>query len=544
MTESQEPIVFPCLFNVLLIKFNFSRPFLPIRERFASMLANGLDDKSKVRILIIEDEELLREYICDYLDDLGYITSQAGNGLQGMEIIQKDTPDMVLTDLRMPEMNGLDVLAAIQKDYPDLPVIVISGTGTLSDVVQTLKLGAWDYLLKPIHDYTILELSIKRVIEQKKLIDENKRYREHLEEEVIKRTDELSKSNLRFKTLFNLAADAVFIHSGSGKISDINHQAIEYCGYNKEQLLNMSMFDLFTEPESRVFRQKISDLSQKSSILYESLLKNINSDSIPVEISASRIDLDESPQILSIIRNISERKKAEEERKQLEKQVITVQKMESLGLLASGVAHDFNNVLSALAGYTLLLRSKIQPESAEIEYLKKIKDIIDMGHNLTKRITNFVRKDKEELVKVDLHKILNDTESLLLANCKKINIFMGLHAREHFVLGDETQLQNAFLNLGINAKDAMPNGGKLTFYTQNSVPGSIDITVSDTGVGMDEDTVSKIFDPLYSTKGRGQGTGLGLTSVLYCIKNLQGKISVKSSPGNGTSFQVSLPLFE
>lgn len=507
------------------------------------------DDRSNIRILAIEDEELLREYVCDYLDDIGFTTLQASNGRQGIEIIRSEKLDLVLTDLRMPEMNGLDVLAILQKDFPELPVIVISGTGSLNDVVQTLKFGAWDYILKPIHDYTILDLSVKRVLERKRLLNENKQYREHLEEEVVKRSDELLKSTLKFKTLFNLAADAIFIHDLSGCIADINQQAIEYSGYDRDHLLKMSMFDLFSAPEKTIFRKNLDDLNQKSSILFESVLKPMNSDNIPVEVSACLITMNDTPQVLLIIRNISERKKAEEERRQLERQVFTAQKMESLGLLASGVAHDFNNVLSALNGYTVLLRSKVHQESSEIEYLKKINDIIAMGQNLTRRITTFIRKEKDELVIIDLHKTLSDTEALLLPNCRKINIIMELHAQKSQILGDEAQLQNAFLNLGINARDAMPEGGTLKFTTENctnteddSVSDCICITVSDTGIGMDEETMSKIFDPLFTTKERGKGTGLGLTSVLYCIKNLQGKITVQSTLGKGTSFQIRFPL--
>ena len=120
------------------------------------MLSDITGERKNTRILTIEDEDLLREYVCDYLEDIGFETLQADNGRRGLEMIRSEIPDLVLTDLRMPEMNGLDVLAAMQKEFPEMPVVVISGTGTLNDVVQTMKLGAWDYILKPIHDYSIL----------------------------------------------------------------------------------------------------------------------------------------------------------------------------------------------------------------------------------------------------------------------------------------------------------------------------------------------------------------------------------------------------
>lgn len=513
------------------------------------MLSGTTEERKNIRILTIEDEDLLREYVCDYLEDIGFITLQADNGRRGLELIRSEIPDLVLTDLRMPEMNGLDVLAIMQKEFPEMPVIVISGTGTLNDVVQTLKFGAWDYILKPIHDYSILELSVNRVLERKRLLEENKRYRKHLEEEVAIRTQDLIKSTFKFKTLFNLAADAVFIHDPWGNIIDVNQKAIRYSGRDRGQLLKLNIFDLFTEIEQDILSKYMADLNQGKQILFESSLISGDSAVIPVEVSASLITMDQTPQIMAVVRNITERKKAEEERRELEKQIVAAQKMELLGLLASGVAHDFNNVLSSLIGYTVLLRSKMKQGSAEEEYLKKINDIIAMGQNIARRVTTFVKKGKDELKKVDLHKVLGDTEAMLLPNCRKIGIELQLQAAEYHIMGDESQLQNVFLNLGINARDAMPQGGILRFTTTNissSENGKdteeICIEVHDTGIGMDQQTLAKIFDPLFTTKEGGKGTGLGLTSVQYCIKNLHGKIDVQSIPGKGTSFQIRFPI--
>ncbi len=513
------------------------------------MIWDTTEERKNIRILTIEDEELLREYVCDYLEDIGFVTLQADNGRRGLELIRSEMPDLVLTDLRMPEMNGLDVLAIMQKEFPEIPVIVISGTGTLNDVVQTLKFGAWDYILKPIHDYSTLELSVKRVLERKHLLEENRRYRQRLEEEVEIRTKDLIKNTLKFKTLFNLAADAIIIHDPQGNIIDVNQRAIRYSGREREQILKLTIFDLFTGTEQEVLREYLTDLNQGKHGLFESSLKSGDCAIIPVEVSASLITMDQTPQILAVVRNITERKKAEEERRDLEKQVFAAQKMELLGLLAGGVAHDFNNVLSALTGYTVLLRSKMQQGSAEVEYLEKINDIIAMGQNVARRITTFVRKGKEELKEVNLHKVLCDIEAMLVANCRKISIELQLQATDYHIIGDETQLQNTFLNLGINARDAMPHGGTLLFTTTNITSSENDketeeicIEVQDTGTGMDQQTIAKIFDPLFTTKEGVKGTGLGLSSVLYCVKNLHGKINVQSTPGKGTLFQIRFPL--
>ncbi|MBN1758496.1 MAG: response regulator [Chitinispirillaceae bacterium] len=503
-------------------------------------------DRERLSILVIEDEELLRDYLCDYLNDTGFLALQAPDGVKGMAMIRATPPDIVLTDLRMPEMNGLEVLSAMQQEFPETPVIVLSGTGTLADVVQSMKLGAWDYILKPLHDYSILDMSINRVLERKRLITENTRYRTHLEEEVAKRTDELIKSTYRFKTLFNLAGDAIFIYDVNGVITDFNQQALTFTGYSRDDLLRMNMRDLLVPQEKVSFGSHCEEVTANTQLMFETAFLTSGGTLLPAEVNASLITMDETPRILAVCRNISERKKAEEERKRFEKQLVNAQKMESLGLLASGIAHDFNNILAALNGYAMLLKADASEGSEETEYLQKINEIVVMGQKLTGRITNFIRKEEEELAVIDFHKVLADTCTLLKPSCREVLLQLDLQAENVWILGDETQLQNAFLNLGINAIDAMPTGGTLRIGTTNTpalVPHKewLSITVSDTGTGMNPDTLYRIFDPLFTTKERGKGTGLGLTSVLYCINNLHGEIDVESTPGNGTTFTILLP---
>jgi nitrogen-specific signal transduction histidine kinase len=263
------------------------------------------------------------------------------------------------------------------------------------------------------------------------------------------------------------------------------------------------------------------------------------------------ITTETSPLMLAVCRDITERRKTEQDREELKKKIVSSQKAELVGILTGGIAHDFNNVLTALTGYISLLQGSLGTGSQAAEYAQKVADIAAKGQALTGRLMSFIRKKRDELVPVDIHKTLKETESLLRPNSKSVKISLELGAGNCMILGDESQIQSAFLNLGINARDAMPEGGKLIFKTYNEEGGSgldnggggtICIDVTDTGTGIDEKIIKKIFDPLFTTKAPGEGTGLGLPGVLYCVKNLHGSIDVNSAVGKGTTFKIILPL--
>ncbi|MEN8199383.1 MAG: HD domain-containing phosphohydrolase [Thermodesulfobacteriota bacterium] len=167
------------------------------------------NENTKVTILIVEDDPIISKSEAVFLEDRGYSVVMAGNGREGLEMFSRENPDLVLLDLRMPEMDGLEVLAAIMKDSPDVPVIIVSGVGTMDDAIKALKLGAWDFLTKPIRNLVVLEHAIERVLERLKLLHENKRHQLHLEEEVEKRTLKLQFSEQQLKTALEGIVDVV-----------------------------------------------------------------------------------------------------------------------------------------------------------------------------------------------------------------------------------------------------------------------------------------------------------------------------------------------
>jgi PAS domain S-box-containing protein len=236
------------------------------------------------------------------------------------------------------------------------------------------------------------------------------------------------------------------------------------------------------------------------------------------------------------------------------------QKMEAVGQLAGGVAHDFNNLLTAIIGNAQLLVVELDPQRKESQYAEDIVKASSRAAELTQQLLAFSRSGRLQTADVDMHQVIHEVVELMRRSIdKRVEIVEKLEASPSTVHGDRTQLQNAILNLGVNARDAMPDGGALTFATRSAVfddehgefkplelaPGAyLEIEVTDTGVGMEPELQKRIFEPFFTTKETGQGTGLGLAGVYGCVKNHDGAIKVDSKPGKGATFRVLLPLVE
>lgn len=256
--------------------------------------------------------------------------------------------------------------------------------------------------------------------------------------------------------------------------------------------------------------------------------------------------------ILEIFNDISDRKQLEERIKQSEK-------MEAVGQLAGGIAHDFNNQLAGIMGYAEMLANRLDDNNLR-DYAEKIVRASKRSADLTRNLLSFSRKGKYLDVPVNMHNIIEEVVTILEHSInKKIEIKRMLRASPATIIGDPTQIQNALLNLAINARDAMPNGGELVFTTENISVGEtplkydtneiptgrcLKLCVSDDGIGMDKEVIKHLFEPFFTTKDVGKGTGMGLASVYGTVKNHHGCINVLSEPGKGSTFILYFPLYE
>jgi two-component system, cell cycle sensor histidine kinase and response regulator CckA len=257
-----------------------------------------------------------------------------------------------------------------------------------------------------------------------------------------------------------------------------------------------------------------------------------------------------SDEVLVVIRNITEKRR-------LEQQVLQAQKMESLGTLAGGIAHDFNNILAGILGYASFLKSKFSPDNDFFKYVDTIERSAIRAADLTSKLLSFTRGDKVNYKPLNINKLIGETLEIIRHTIdKSISVETKLDESLPTIMGDAGQIQQVVMNLCVNARDAMSNGGRLFIVTETAVVGKADplvpndaklgsyvkIVVSDSGTGMDKNVLARIFDPFFTTKATGQGSGLGLSVVYGIVKGHEGFVTVSSQPGQGSIFNAFFPV--
>ncbi|HEX9079662.1 MAG TPA: ATP-binding protein [Desulfuromonadaceae bacterium] len=368
----------------------------------------------------------------------------------------------------------------------------------------------------------------------------------------------LRESEERYRSLFDRVPAGLFRSTPDGRIVDINPALQHIMGFTeREALLDFRIADIWVTPEERV---KWAAAVEKDGIVrdYETQMRRRDGTLFWARLNARAIK-GGGDQLLffeGILEDISERKRAEEERTRLEEQLRQSQKMESVGLLAGGVAHDFNNLLTPILGYCDILIKGLAPADPRRIKLERIREAADSAKELIKRLLAFSRKQLIELLTVDMGDVIRGFENVLRRTIhENISIEVEISPSLGLVCADRGQLEVALLNLAINAQDAMPDGGTLTIearemdldesYTSSHpeiAPGTyVMLAVSDTGSGMDKQTLEHIFEPFFTTKEMGRGTGLGLATVYGIVKQHGGSICVYSEPGMGSTFKIFLP---
>jgi len=515
------------------------------------------------KILLIDDEEDIRDIMTITLKDAGYSVICAPDGHTGLMLTTREEPQIVITDIKMPGLNGLEVLEKIKKIKPETEVIVTTGFGDIKKAVKALQYDASDFISKPIDDgalHMALKRAKQRYIDKKQLSD----YTSLLENENLKTSSELIKSVNFQSSLIENSMDGILGCDETDIIVTYNRSMEKLLGYPKSQVLQkMKVTAFFKSKRFLKLKQDLhgNDFGGKNRLsLYETALLSLEKKEIPVQISGfilSQVGGQKS--MVLFISDLRDLRLLEQEVTNQAK-LLHREKMISLGRLAASMVHEINNPLSGILNYIRLmirisgkdkdlksgLTSGLTPDQVNKfnSYLKIIESETQRCSDLVSGLLKFSRKTKLEEKPVDIAELIQ--HSLLLCNHKlelsNIVLKQTCDPGLPFVYGDFNQLEQCMINLIFNAIDAMEKGGILEIKTGfNPNENLVFISIKDNGKGISKEDLNFIFEPFFTTKNKGYGVGLGLSSAYGIIEKHKGTIVVESTLNAGSTFTIKLP---
>lgn len=492
-------------------------------------------DNHPVRVLLVDDDE------DDYILTRDLLSESQGTRFEvewvsdwdgALDVMGENQHDIYLLDYRLGEHNGLELLQQAVAKGCRAPMILLTGQGDREIDIEAMKAGAADYLDKSQLRAPLLERSIRYAIERK-------RAEQKIREQAA---------------LLDIATDAILVQNLQNQILFWNQGAERMYGWKAEEVLGKNAHQLLCTAENCLRLKEVQTLVALEGNWYGEL-QQVTQDGKAI-IVESRWTLVQNEQeqptsILIVNTDITEKK-------QLEAQFLRAQRMESIGTLASGIAHDLNNVLAPILMSVQLLALKLHDEQAR-QWLKILEDNARRGAELVKQVVSFARGVKGDRTLVQVRHIISEIRQIAKETFpKSIEVHTDLAPDLWTVSADATQLHQVLMNLCVNARDALPDGGILGISAQNlflneqSARMNIDakagsyivITISDTGTGIPSEILDRIFEPFFTTKEVGKGTGLGLSTVIGIVKSHGGFVNVVSKLGQGTKFEVYLPALK
>ncbi len=499
-------------------------------------------------VLIAEDDEGMRELIRLILKRHGYTVRSATTGAEAYACAVENSLALMILDVELPDMHGLTLLDRLAAAEALPPFLVISGHTDTKTVVEIMKRGATDYLVK---DEAVLDL-LPSVVER--AIGNHRTRRRLVETET-----RLREAEARYRRLLESAADGM-LHIVEDRIVFANRRAREMLDYDADSLRALPLRELFPEMDTGPWTLLAGCMKDPSRCDIrggrEARIRTRNGELIAVEFSLSAVSNAPAEGILLRITDITERKRESDQKGVLEQRLRRAEKLEAVGRLAGSIAHDFKNLLGGVMAYADLLKLRLSGREALQRYAEQIRSSCSEASQLIAQLLSFARANPGFDTPVDIHLLVQEVAQLLEHMIDpRITIELDLAAENHIVTGDMVRLKNAVLNLAVNARDAISDSGRIIFRTAcrtvdeaycarypEAHPGEyLMLTVSDTGSGIPPEELEKVFDPFFTTKEPGKGTGLGLTSVYGCVRAHGGHIVLHSRPQQGTTFTLALP---
>ncbi|MEW6266105.1 MAG: response regulator [Thermodesulfobacteriota bacterium] len=510
------------------------------------------NENTKARILIVEDEVLIAYGLASNLKGAGYcLCGEATSAEMAFDLIERDPPDLVLMDIVLQgEMDGIEAAEKIKTKW-GIPVIFLTAFADRDRLDRAKLTYPFGYILKPFQIREV-KITIEMALYMAKVDAERRKIESALKEREVHLKEAQHIAHLGSWER-DLTKDKLFWSDETKRI----------LGFKEEEEITYEKFMdcIYEDDKERLISAQKEAMAGVKPLDLEYRLVRPNGELRYVyEKSMSIFDGDGNLVRLSgIVLDLTERKRAEEEKIKLQVQLHQAHKMEAIGTLAGGIAHDFNNLFQAINGYAEILLMDKNENDPEYRNLKAIQTVGARAAGLVRQLLLFSRKMETNRRPVELNRELEHARGILERTLLKM-IDIKVHFGDHLwaINADPAQMEQILFKLGINAAAAMPDGGSLVIKTENIIlekdyawyhlgaqPGRyVLLTVADTGHGMDRDTVEKIFEPFFTTKAIGKGTGLGLASVYGIVKGHGGYITCDSMVGQGTTFKIYLPAIE
>ncbi len=516
-----------------------------------------------IRIVLIEDSEGDAVLVAEMLADVPGETFDMRHFTRlgtGCEYLSGHAADCVLLDLSLPDAHGDDAVFQLRQCAPDVPLIVLSGTRDLRLMVGALRSGAEDFLVKGGIDSELLARSIRHGRERRRILT------------ALRSQQEQS------RRIIDSASDPFVSIDPAGCVVEWNRKAEEVFGWPRDEVLGRSLADTLVPADLRdSHREGLRRLidGEPPRLLgkrIEVRALHRSGAELPVELAIWSVGSGPDQRFHAFMHDITERlqlqaererAKAQAAREQYERRLQQAQRLESLGQLAGGVAHDFNNLLAVIGSYLDFVAEDIADAASTdpdrwkrpTEDLDQVRRTVDRATRLVSQLLAFGRRDVARLGVLDLNAVVTDVKQLLLRTIgEQIELVDLLYPDLWPITADPGRLEQILVNLAVNARDAMPGGGVLTISTGNVVldesaaehagvaPGRyVRLAVTDTGTGMSQEIADRIFEPFFTSKPAGSGTGLGLATVYGIVRRAEGQIQVESAPGEGTTMTILMP---
>ena len=492
-----------------------------------------------MNVLFVEDDPAYAQLLATELDPAAVEIRHVGSLQAARRELGASVFDAIILDLGLSDSSGLATIEAVREIAAEIPIVVLTSSSDEGLSIMAVQRGAQDYLVKGEIDASALLRAVRYARERAD-------FRQSIRDR-----------EARFRALVEHSYDAITLVDEQLRVVYDSRSIELVCGYTPEERLGHPIEQLLHPDDKAAVLERFQELLKTSTPLtFE--YRYLHKDGDWRWGEAVAIDHLSDPAIHAIVinhRNVSERKAAEQALRHSEEQLRQAQKMEAVGRLAGGIAHDFNNVLTAIFGYTDLLIEQFRVDDPRRSDVVEIRRSAERAASLTRQLLAFSRKQVMQPQLLNLNEVITSVGKLLNRLVgDDVVIEMQLAPDLVKVRADPGQMEQVLMNLVSNARDAMPEGGRVTLTTRNERPGAGGVTrpeltaavyavlaVTDSGTGIPASVQEHIFEPFFTTKEQGKGTGLGLATVYGIVKQTGGAVYLESEEGQGTTFLVYLP---